>query len=182
MIQRNRTIKKTPIIILSLVIGLGILYGVFAYSQQWPPFTAPSTAPSTSLDTYNGEKAKSDTASSEQTKDEGTKQSPDTGNSTSKHTVPVGIAFAGVIDEVVEVRAFVLDVVEGDGTCTATFTTNGATITEHSEAFVDASTSVCQPIQVPVERFSASDTWMLAVSYSSPNNQGSSSKIEVSLR
>lgn len=106
-------------------------------------------------------------------------QSPHPSNA--KQEVAVGVSFAGVVDGKVEVRAFTPGIIEGGGTCTAVFTKNGKTITATSSAFVDSSSSLCNPIYVDVAQFPETGSWNLTVSYESSNAAGSSEGIEVTL-
>jgi hypothetical protein len=188
MSRTNKNIKKTILVVLIalLVILAGSYTYVAAKNGYWP---FPTQATNSSADTsdtndsssetpvgdepaYNGEK------NPENTPDDMTEVPTEAG---SANAVGVGIASAGLYNNQVEVRAFVTDVIEGGGTCTATFTKNNRTVTESSEAFIDASTSQCRPIIIDRSRFSEAGTWSVVVTYTSSTSKGESAPIEVSL-
>lgn len=69
-------------------------------------------------------------------------------------------------------RAFVADITESTGTCTAKFSNNAKTITKASPAFADAQSTICTPIN-----FQDGDIgigWNVTVTYQSTTSEGSS--------
>lgn len=103
-------------------------------------------------------------------------------STTAKKPVQVGVTIADQYDTQVEVRAFVQGVIEGTGTCIATFTQEGVTVTASSKAFVDATTSQCKPIYIDRSKFPAAGIWQLVVSYDSPGYTGKSEGISVTIK
>ncbi len=98
---------------------------------------------------------------------------------TEKESVTVGISYADVFEGQLDVRAFTPDVVEGNGTCTATVSKQGyESVIKTVEAFIDASSTICNPIYIPVSDL-APGTWTVNVSFSSPTHEGSSGPVEV---
>lgn len=83
--------------------------------------------------------------------------------------------------ERVEVRAYVSEVYESDGKCTATFTLGGQTVSRTVEALKDATTTRCDTIMIPRSEFPSSGSWQLVVSYKSPKALGSSQTVEVNI-
>lgn len=100
---------------------------------------------------------------------------------TSTNVVNVGIAFAEVVDDKLEIRAFIPSVIEGDGICTAILKKNEDTITSSSLSFIDSTTSQCRPIYISIDKFQTKGTWQLSVSYKSKTSNGQSSVVELEL-
>jgi hypothetical protein len=100
---------------------------------------------------------------------------------TDTDSVEVGVASAFNTGEVLDIRAFVPGVIEGDGKCTATLTRNNLTVTRTVDAFIDARTTQCRANAIPLSEFSQSGIWNLVVSYQSSKHSGTSSKMEVEI-
>lgn len=60
----------------------------------------------------------------------------------------MSISYAELRDGVVEVNGFVAGVLEDGGTCTATVTSGGQTVSASGAAFADATVTWCDPITV----------------------------------
>ncbi|MDB5175748.1 MAG: hypothetical protein JWM81_606 [Candidatus Saccharibacteria bacterium] len=75
-------------------------------------------------------------------------------------------------DSTVEIRAYVSNVYEDGGTCTATLTSGSAKVTKTSTAFKDATTTQCGAIDIARSEFSTAGTWNLTLVYSSPTSTG----------
>lgn len=105
------------------------------------------------------------------TKDEQTPQTND---------VQVAIVDANQYDDTVEIRAFVQGIIEG-GTCTATLTKNGQTVTKKTDAFIDATTTQCGNLNIPRSEFPSAGEWSLKVSYSSESHAGTSEEWKVTI-
>lgn len=71
-----------------------------------------------------------------------------------------------------QVNAFVPGVFEEGGTCTATLTKAGQTITASSTAFQNVSYTSCAPIALTAQ--ASPGTWSAVITYSSSTSQGSS--------
>lgn len=94
----------------------------------------------------------------------------------------VNVSYADINKDKLEVRAFVTNVIEGNGICTATVSKAGEkTITASKPAFIDASSSICQPIYIPKSKLS-SGAWQLVVDYSSPDFSGKTNSIGVEVK
>lgn len=76
-------------------------------------------------------------------------------------------------EDVVEVRAYISNVIENGGTCKANFSQIGQpAVIESSQAFQDARTTQCGAINIARSRFPAAGTWDLLLTYSSPKASG----------
>lgn len=190
MSRTNKNIKKS--ILVALIALLVVLVGSYAYvaakNSYWP-FPAKSSE-SQKTESTSGDKTPtndtSDSNTTDPTSNSDKKPQPETptedpANESAKNSVGVGIASAGLVDTKVEVRSFITGVVEGTGTCTATFTKGSLVVTASSQAFIDVSTSQCGPIDIEHSKFSEQGTWSVIVSYESPTSIGKSDALEVSL-
>jgi len=93
---------------------------------------------------------------------------------------PVLITFAGwqASAGVVEVGGFVDQVVESDGSCTATLTNGQRTVSASRPATPDATTTSCGWLSVPGHDL-APGTWTAVLSYASRTSTGASAEVEV---
>lgn len=177
------TNKNTPLVIVICVVAVVLVIGgyfAFAYTtkQFWPFIAAdssntPSPKPSSNSNTDN-------TDGSLDAKERSTDQDKQSSNNDSSSTdsngakvVEIGVTYAGVYGQNVEVRAFASGVIEGNGKCTATFTQGSQTVAQSSDAFIDATTTQCGVINIPLSSFPGKGTWKLIVTYASPNSTGS---------
>lgn len=101
-------------------------------------------------------------------------------SSSSKKKVAVAVSYADIYNNNLEVRAFISSVIEGTGTCTVTATMGSQKVTESATAFIDASTTQCNPIYIAESRLS-SGIWSVVTTFSSPDAEGSSDAIEVNV-
>ena len=111
----------------------------------------------------------------------GKKNIEENDSTTNSSSVPVAVSFADVVDNNVEIRAFIPGVIEGTGKCTATLNQGAQTIQRSSDAFIDASSSQCDPIYIPVSELPSKGTWSLVVVYTSSLHTGKSDPLEVKL-
>lgn len=95
--------------------------------------------------------------------------------------ISVEVSYAEKIGTNLEIRAFTPDVIESDGICTATVTQGEQEVVKTSQGFVDATTTICEPINIPMSEFSTSGIWSVVVTYTSPNSTGISDKVELTL-
>ena len=184
--SKQKTYTKI-IALAAIVLLIGILsYLTYAKSASvWPFATSVSPQDIESEDTINySPPTEQEIEDSQNAKKRGdaenqTKESTDTSQS-SKSTVPVAISSAEIINDNLEVRAFTPRVIEGSGTCTATVSSGSKSVTAKSAAFVDVSSSICEPIFISVSKLSSS-MWQVVVDYSSPNAQGISQPVMVTI-
>ena len=176
--------NKTFIVITLVVLVIALLLGTaaLAYTQKWWPFNEPESliidginyGPPTDEEVENSQDAKKDILEED--------AANSSGDDNDLKKVIIGVSHSEVYDGNVEVRAFISGVVEGAGTCTATLTQPGAqTVTKSNEAFIDASTSQCRPILIPLNQFDQKGEWVLVVTYKSPTSYGTSEKVTVNI-
>lgn len=167
-------------VITSLVILLAAGYFTFAYfSKQYWPFSQDTTvqtetsginySPPTQQELGNNQDGKKNSAD------------PDISDTHEKTPVVVDIAFAGKNDTntALDIRAFTPDVIEGSGSCTATLTHESKVVSATSKAFIDARSSICEPIEIPLNKLTLSNTWSLIVTYKSPTRSGASTAVNI---
>ena len=82
----------------------------------------------------------------------------------------------------VEVRAYIANVYEDGGTCTAVFTQNGQTVTAKGAPFKDVSTTQCGAMDIPRSQFTAGGEWQVVVSYVSATASGQSAPKVVTIK
>jgi hypothetical protein len=163
----------------------------YAYFQKIGPFHV-SPAPEQSTTINYAPPTKEEITSSQEAKknlpaDSSASNSP-TPTTSNKNTSPpgkkptnVGISYADIYNSRLEIRAFTNTVIEGTGTCTATVVmknTESMLITKSGKAFIDASSTVCEPLYIPVSELQAG-TWKVSVAFSSPDHEGTSDIVEV---
>lgn len=186
--HQNRTMKVTYIVI-SIVLLFLIVYGLIAYAKSLWPFISTDTTPGANNTTQITNKVNYNPPTNKEVQDSqsGKKNIPTNNKEADKSTqknIAVGVSYAGITNDRkdrVEIRAFTPSIVEGDGTCTATLTKDSYVVTASSKAFVDSTTSQCEPIYIPVTRFETNGKWLLIVSYKSPSGVGSSDSVGVNI-
>lgn len=187
--NQKKTSKKTKIIIIIVLLCIFGLYTVVVYNKIWPLSGSKNLdIKSTSANTTSGE-ISYDPPTEEEVKEgqeakkriiESSEEDEDVSENI-KTTVSVGVAFADVVDGKLEIRAFIPNVIEGDGICTATLKKDENIIQESSSAFIDFKTSQCRPIYISVDRFKIKGSWSLTVSYKSDTSNGESEPTEINI-
>ncbi len=87
----------------------------------------------------------------------------------------ITVTDAAQYNSVIEVRAYISNLYETGGSCTATFSKPGQTNVAHTiSAMTDAKTIQCGALDLPRSKFPASGSWNLVVSYKSSKASGSS--------
>ncbi len=81
-----------------------------------------------------------------------------------------------------EVRGFVSGVVEDDGDCIATFKQGSNSFTAQSKGMMDATTTICTPINLSRDKFSAPGEWTLTLVYTSTKAKGESQPIKIEVK
>jgi len=169
--------------ILVVVAVAGYFSVAYATKATWP-FTqkattdASSQQKTTATNTINyNPPTKQEVASSQDGKKSGA-NAP----TTTPKTVDVDISYADKSSDGknIEVRAFTTGVIEGDGTCLATLTNGSHKVTDASAGFIDATSTICQPIEIPLTKLAAG-TWQLVVTYTSKDVTGTSTPVEVKI-
>jgi len=103
-------------------------------------------------------------------------------SSTAKKPATVSVSFADIVDGNLEIRASTASAIEGTGECTATVSKpDSQSITKKVSAFIDASSTICNPIYISTSQLSTG-TWNVNVTYSSPTYEGSSDSMQVEVK
>lgn len=183
-VKKNLVITGSVIVILGAAVGATSLAGVgpFRDDQNKEPST-DTGGPSTKIDKPSvnyGPPSKTDEQESQAAKQKLIDESQKNDTATASN-VEVGIAGTYVSESNIEIRAFTPSVIEGGGTCTAIMTNGSATVTGKSESFIDATTSQCRPIIIPLDQFPQRGAWVLKVTYKSDKYEGTSPSMEVTL-
>lgn len=182
--NKKRRLTLIALLIAALVLVLGYFSFAYITKNAWPFIQDTQTnsdninySPPTDQEVKDSQNGKKN--SNQQVDGGATAPKPNS----SKNKVSVGIAFASydVDEKAVDVRAFTPDVIEGDGTCTATLTRGATTVSQSSKAFIDSSSSQCQPILIPESRFDTKGVWKLIVTYTSSKSSGSSPSMDVEI-
>ena len=193
----HKKTTKTVVIILGVLLLIACGYFAIAYATKkvWPFIPAHQSPSETSNDNNspsNTSPSDEDNSSSQDAKKRNEEESKKTNtpstntpsdqpSTSTKRSVEVGVAYASADDGVVEIRAFTPSVIESTGTCTAILTQGSQKVTRTSKAFVDFSTSQCEPITIPVADFPHRGTWTLVVTYDSDKSNGTSAPQEIGL-
>lgn len=183
--QKNHT-KKIIIMVIAVAIAILGTYFLYAKLNNTWPFTALSTttetrdvgevnySPPTQKEIEDSQKAKQRGDTENQPKD--------TISATpgEKVSIPVAISSAVVIGDKLEVRAFTPRIIEGTGECTVTITNGDKIVTAKSVAFIDTSSSICEPIFLDKSMLYSGE-WVVSVTYSSPSAHGISQSVTVAI-
>lgn len=180
--------KRTIIVLASVLLVSMAGYAAYATSNGLWPFSSNQTA-------HHSEADEADTSSSPTEVDESDSQSAKKeyvedskpnepqapAKSAGKKAVDVGVSFADIYDGKLEVRAFTSGTIES-GSCkvTAKHASSGSVVSESSKAFIDASTTQCEPVYIPVSKL-AEGEWDVSVEFSSKTHQGVSESRKVNV-
>lgn len=128
--------------------------------------TAKSSSPSINLSPpTDEEKAAGDNQKQEIVKQQ---ESPPTPNNIAN----VVIVDANQYQDEVEVRAFVGNRIDTDGTCTITIAKGMTTVTRTKKATADATTTQCGSVDIPRSEFAEGGQWDVTVTYTSGGATG----------
>lgn len=171
-IHRKKSKKPLIIAIAVSVALLGVGAWTYAYFSNRSTYDDTQTVNDINYDPpTEAEQAAGDKQKEQLTKEEEPSQSED---------IEVAVVDASQYNDTVEIRAFVQGVIES-GSCTATLTKDGQTVTKKSDAFIDATTTQCGNLNIPRSDFPSGGEWSLIVSYSSERHAGSSKEWKVSV-
>lgn len=178
--------KRTLIIVLIVFVFIALIAGVFFFTPLKDTFLSNLPQKSSSISTgtvdYSGP-TESDIKESQNAKKKADEKDTDSSSSTpsGKKSVPVAVSYADIYNDNLEVRAFISGIIEGTGTCTVTATKGSISVTESTSAFIDASTTQCNPIYITKSRLSPG-TWSVVTAFSSPDAEGTSEAVEVTVQ
>lgn len=176
-IQKRKSIQKTILYSTSVVLLVAIFvfssYTIFKNtSVNNTPDQSNQSRDVNEVD-YSGPSPE-DTESSQDAKKRAGENNTEKNTTLNKKIASVGVVYADIEGDNFEIRAFTSSVIEGDGICTATLKNGNNILTGTSRAFVDATSSQCRPIQIPLSSISPRGEWKLSVSYKSETAEGSS--------
>lgn len=182
------TKQKNLKVILPLAIG-GVLllalvgYGIYTKTTQRWPFQASTTTQGTeqansSQDINYDPPTDQEVENSQDGKKNSQPEATPSAPTSSLGAAHVALSYADFSGNQLEIRAFTTSVVEGSGTCTATVTSGLKKVTRSSSAFIDATSSICEPIYIDKSELSPG-VWSINVSYLSKTFKGSSETVEV---
>lgn len=74
------------------------------------------------------------------------------------------------------IQAYVPNIYEEGGSCTATLKNGGKTVTKQSSAFPNATTTDCQHLTIPRADFPMAGKWTVSITYTSAISEGTSNQ------
>lgn len=172
---RKKTIAVTVSLIIILLLGGGLYYYTTSRdsvanqpaSQESDEVNKINYNPPTDQEKKSGDEKKKDITKEQ----ESPRELP--------NTATVAITDASQYGEVIEVRAFVSNVVK-NGTCEIRFTYQSFNVTKSVPANADAHSTPCMTLTVPRSEFQTPGEWSVKVTYKNDQVMGSaSSKIKV---
>jgi len=175
--------KNVFIIVIILAITLLGLAGYTAYAHQaqlWPFTSQKTTTESKTSNNKDPVNYNPPTVQEIDSSQDGKKNSQDSAGTTPK-IVNFVVSYAGLSDNksAIEIDAYTPSIIEGNGTCVATLTNGSSIVTGESKAMIDASTSICEPILIPLSKFNNNGTWQVITTYKSPDYSGTSQTVNV---
>jgi len=185
-IHSTPSIKSKKIIILAVVALLIVAAVLFVRQRQQYHTTAVATLTgASSTINYDPPTKQEQQAANNQKATNDAKQDAIDQAQTTKQPVSIIVSDATYYQfdgNQVEVRAYISNLYESDGVCTATLTHNDKTVTKTSNAFKDAKTTQCGALDIPRSEFSDPGDWQLVVSYASALSSGQSKSQIVSIK
>lgn len=171
-LQKN---NKSPLVLGAVFVGIIILaalgYFIFNMNQNNNQLTGSNNDPYINLEPpTESDKAEADQNKERlsQTKEEDESEIPSSNEPQKKSVKPT-------ITEATRnsVKGYITSIFEEGGTCTATFTKNGQSLTKTSSGFQNASYTQCAPIEM-ADDFLSPGKWEVKLSYSSTASSGES--------
>ena len=179
---RQKNSKKRLLIIAFIALLIAIVIGYFFYQKSNTPEaekkTTTKTASGVNLDppTEQEKEAANDQKTENIKRDEAVSSTP-------KTTTPsIVVVDADQYGNTIEVRAYISNLYENNGTCTATFTKAGTKVSKSSSGFKDATTTQCTPINIARSEFPQAGEWKYTVSYQSAAGSGSTNEKTITIQ
>jgi len=162
--------KSKNLLITALIVLLIIGVALFAYVRRQNNSTSLTDSTTTPPSDINlSPPTEEEKMAAEQRKDELVQPTPPDNGSQPSGKKQVAVVITQATAD--SINAYVSGVLEDNGTCTATLTKGGQTITRTSAGFSDVNTTNCTPIK---PEFPSSGKWSVTVSYSSSTSEGES--------
>lgn len=170
--RSNRS--KKPLVIFVVVLAL-VGVGFFAYKYFFQKKNTNSVyTPPTQEEKQSGDEIKPEVVKRQEQEDT---QKKDTSSSSQPANTDPGaeviITDAAQYDNVFEVRSFVANKYQ-DGTCTITLTKGSLIVRKTTNAYKDATTTICTNPLFNRSEFKQTGDWQVVVEYSSVNYSGKS--------
>lgn len=167
--------NKKKYLLIGLVVVLLAGGGALAYSQ----LRGDSTDKKDSINYNPPTKEEKKAADTQKEKNIEREQTEDNPKPISK--ADITIVDASQYGDTVEIRAYISNILEDGGTCTAKLTNGNQTITRTNQSFKDATTTQCGALNIPRSEFNSTGTWQLTMSYTSNTANGESSIKKVTI-
>lgn len=189
-IIKKQSSKKLLTIGTTAILAVAIIsYFAYGYATKntWPfqqPLETNDGINSVDYNPPSSEDVKSSQDAKNNNEANNNPQSSDDDNTnteTQKRGVEVGISYADIYENNVEIRAFTPGVIEGSGTCTITLSQDQQRVVRTVKAFIDSSSSQCEPVYIPLSEFLPKGKWTLQVTYESPTSNGKSDSREITI-
>lgn len=161
-------------IALLLILTIAIAVGAFAYFQMRDNDSANDSI------NYNPP-TKNEREAADSQKDKNIEREKADNNQVSQKAEIV-VVDASQYGDTVEVRAYISNIYEDGGSCTATITNGSQTVSRDTKGFKDATTTQCEPFNIPRSAFSSAGDWQAKVSYSSAAAKGESSAQTINIK
>lgn len=155
--------KKTTLLVVLIVV---IIAGAFAYAQM--------RNKDTGNDSINYNPPTKDEREAADSQKEKNIEREKTDNRPISQNAEIVVVDAHQYDDTVEVRAYISNIYEDNGTCTVVITNGGQTVSKDTKGFKDATTTQCEPFDIPRSAFTATGDWQAKILYSSETAKGES--------
>lgn len=177
-------LHSTKVIVIAAIILLVGGVGT-ALAYQWQSDSAPKE-PSVLTQTHDEENLRNNINLSPPTREEKSagdshkeeivRQAEQNNQKPANAQVVIVDARQYASENIIEVRAFVSNIIESGGVCTITLTQGSQVVSEQSQAFADAQTTQCSTVTIPRNKFLAKGSWEAEIKYSSNSITGSAKK------
>lgn len=176
------THKIKKLILPILLVVLLVVGGYFAYAYYskdlWPfKSTAPAASYEQDETTDGSTRTIEDEADSQDAKKDIIEKEDNP--TTPSNTISVLITSTRVLEDALEVRGFSDSIIES-GTCTLSATMGSSVQTTTSPAFIDASSTICEPLQIDKSKL-ASGEWDIKVTIKTASSEGVSETVKVNI-
>ena len=171
---KSKKLLATLVIAAILLVGAGTVFAL----QLTHPKAQPVASPDSKINKVNyGPPTKQEQAAGDAQKEQDIARQKAIDQSPTPSTAQVVVTDASYQQfdgNVVEIRAYIANIYEDGGQCTATLTLNGQAVTQTSTGFKDVKTTQCPTISIPRTNFPLAGNWQVIVKYTSTAVTGQS--------
>lgn len=183
--NKNKNKRIFFVIAILVVLTTSGFFGYKYYSSKISKkFDGINYTPPTQEEKKAGDEKKREIVKKQEQEDsqkKDTSEEPSSQQPASSSNATVVITDAEQYDGVIEVRAFVSDKYQ-DGTCKITLTKGILNVSKTTEAYKDATTTICTNPLFNRSEFRESGDWQVVVEYSSQNYSGESNSQTVKIK